>query len=121
MEKKEQVNLTNLTIKKTEVKEIIGDKGDKKRKKICDLVESYITNVQIDDIENFYGVGTTIKIMDMYYSTTKKSLIIDCKIKLGETINEDILDTTVLELVLSNTMDVIYPKFKLGITVSWDS
>lgn len=91
-----------------------------KKQRICQMLETYIYDVETPFIEELYGVGTTIKIKDIFYSTTTKSVVVDCKIVLGELINEEILDISTAEICVTNAVSLFYPDSKLSITIGWD-
>lgn len=92
----------------------------RKKLRICQMMESYINDVESSYIDELYGKGTKIKIQDIFYSTTTNSIVIDCKVILGDVISEELLDTSPVEIFVSNAVGIFYPDKKLSITVSWD-
>lgn len=76
--------------------------------------------MEMSFLEDNYGVGTKLKINNLFYSTTTKSIVVDCKIIFGDEINETLLDVSAVELIISNAISLFYPDSKLSITVSWD-
>ena len=83
------------------------------------MLETYIFDMESSFIDELYGIGTKVKINDIFYSTTTKSVVVDCKIILGELINEDILDVSPIEICVANAIGLFYPDSKLSITISW--
>jgi hypothetical protein len=90
------------------------------KKKVIKLIESYINNVRKNDISLVYGHGSTIKIRDIEYLTSTKSILIDCKVIFGEIINEEMFDTVMLETIISDAINMFYSNMKLTVSVNYD-
>ena len=54
------------------------------KRRIIDLIEFYINDHRNEDLNLMYGNGSKIKIKDIGYSTSNKSIFIDCSIILGD-------------------------------------
>jgi hypothetical protein len=74
-----------------------------------------------DVVEEFYGIGTRIKITNMTYSIGTKSIVIESTIKLGNIITEEVLDSTLLEVLIQDVIQHIHPNSNISLKVSWDS
>lgn len=92
-----------------------------KKKKIIHLIESYINDSHKNELEEFYGKNTSIKVHNITESYTTKSLMIEAVITLGEVINEEVMDRTLADVLIQDSLDYIFPEQSLKIYVRWDS
>jgi hypothetical protein len=90
------------------------------KKRVIKLIESYLNNIRKRDVELAYGVDSKIKIRDIDYLTSTKSILIDCTIILGGEINEEVLTREFLDILVSDAMSYFYSDIKLTINVSYD-
>lgn len=93
---------------------------DDKKKRIIKLIESYINEFHKHELEEFYGSKTEIEIKDIFYSTNQKSVLIESKIVLGQLINEEVLDRKMIDYLLQDAVEYIYPNENFKISVSFD-
>jgi hypothetical protein len=94
--------------------------GDKK-KRISRLIESYINDSHKNELEQFYGKGTEIKIHSISESYTTKSLMLEAVIILGDTINEEIMDRTLADVLIQDALVYIFPDQSIKTYVRWDA
>jgi hypothetical protein len=90
------------------------------KKRIIKLIESYLNNIRKLDVELIYGINSKIKIRDIDYLTSTKSILVDCSILLGGEINEEVLNREFLDILISDAMSYFYSNMKLTINVSYD-
>lgn len=84
------------------------------------IFERYINKIRKEQLETWYGKGTQIKIHNIDASYTKKIVLIETKIVLGELINEDVMDRSVVDYLIKNVSDVLYPDYFTKTLITWD-
>jgi hypothetical protein len=92
---------------------------DKKRR-IYRLIENYINDYQGDAVQTMYGKGAQIKIHNINFSVTQKSILMEAVIVLGELINEDVMDRKIADLLIINAMGYFYPECSIKTYVRFD-
>jgi hypothetical protein len=92
---------------------------DKKRR-LYRLLETYINDYRGEAIEEMYGKGTKVKIHNLNYSTSTKSILVESVVVLGETINESIMDKSLVDILIQDAMVYFYPEASLRTYVRFD-
>lgn len=90
------------------------------KKRIIRLIETYLNEHRKSDVETMYGSGSKIKIHDLMFSTSQKSLMIETVIVLGETINEEVMDRKLADLLVQEALVYFYPELSVKNYVRWD-
>jgi len=91
-----------------------------KKQRLYRLLETYINDYRGEAIEEMYGKGTKVKIHNLNYSTSTKSILIESVVILGETINESIMDKSLVDIIIQDAMVYFYPEFSLRSYVRFD-
>ena len=91
-----------------------------KKQRLYRLLETYINDYRGEAIEEMYGKGTKVKIHNLNYSTTTKSILVESVVILGETINESIMDKSLVDILIQDAMVYFYPEFSLRSYVRFD-
>ena len=84
------------------------------------IIERYLNRNKQDLIKSWYGEGSYIKIHNIDASYTKKIVIIDVKIILGKIINEEVMDRGLVDYLIENVLDILYPDFFHKSIITWD-
>lgn len=84
---------------------------DKKRR-LFNLIEYHINDYNSKVVEVCYGKGAKIKIHSMTEIITYKGLLFEVVIILGETINESVMDKTMAEVLLKDSLVYFYPEIE---------
>lgn len=92
---------------------------DKKRK-LFRLIEYYINDYHKKSVEEYYGVGSKIKVVNLEYINSQKFLLAEIKIVLSETINEEVLDRELADVLIQNALVYFYPEYNVKVMVGWD-
>lgn len=88
--------------------------------KIIHLIESYINNIRKRELNFMYGEGSRVEVQNLQYLTTSKSLLIDCTVIFGQTIDEEMFNIEFLEILMSDTIAFFFDDIKLVISVTYD-
>ena len=92
---------------------------DKKRR-LYRLIELYINDFRKDAVEEMYGIGTKIKIHSMTESHTEKSVVFEAIIVLGNTINEEVMDRKLADVLIQDALVYFFPDYHIKTMVRWD-
>lgn len=92
---------------------------DKKRRFIS-LIELYINNHRGFAVEEMYGKGTKIKIHTVNFSVTQNSVVVEAIIVLGDTINEDVMDRKLADVLIQDSLVYFFPDHSVKTIVRWD-
>jgi len=92
---------------------------DKKRR-MCRLIESYVNEFKGYAVREMYGEGTKIKIHNLNFVNSDKSVMVEAIIVLGDTINEDVLDRKLADYLIQDAMTYIFPDLSTKCMVRWD-
>lgn len=79
---------------------------------------NFVDNKKI--LKEFYGQNSSIKVTDVVVSPTKKLIQVSCKIILKDTINEDVIVSSVAEFFISDILAKLDTEKKYQILVSFD-
>ena len=90
------------------------------KRRLYRLIENYINDFKGDSVKLFYGEGSYIKIHNINFGISDNSVMIEVIVLLGGVINEDILDTSMAEVLVSDCLVYFFPDQKLKLMVRWD-
>ena len=85
------------------------------------LIENYINEFKGDIVESIYGTGTKIKIHTVTFGNSDNSVLIEIIVVLGDTINEDVLDTSLAEILIQEALVYFFPEKIIKTLIRWDS
>lgn len=91
-----------------------------KKKKMCRLIESYINDFRGDAVSEFYSQGTKIKIHNLQFVNSDKSVIVEAVIVLGEVISEETMDRSMADYLIQDALHYIFPELTTKCMVRWD-
>jgi hypothetical protein len=91
-----------------------------KKQRLYRLLETYINEFRGDAVQEMYGKGTKVKIHNINYSISTKSILIESIVILGDTINESIMDKSLVDIIIQDAMVYFYPEFSLRSYVRFD-
>jgi hypothetical protein len=84
------------------------------------IIEKFLNKVKKEEIELFYGVGTRIKVKQIDYITQGKYIMIDVTIHLGDVINEDVLDRGLIDYLIQDIIQLLFPDYSSKVLLGWD-
>lgn len=91
-------------------------------KRFSRLIEKYVNEYKKQEIEEFYGPKTNVKVHTINYSTYPKlTIIIECIVVLGDVINEDTLDRRMIDYLIKDACEVFFPDCgSIKTMIRWD-
>jgi hypothetical protein len=84
------------------------------------LIERYINVARKSSLEEFYGKSSEVKITNLNFGVTSKSVVVSMTIKLGEIINEEVMEKDMAELLLIQLFIFLFRDIKITTVVNWD-
>ena len=90
------------------------------KKRFIRLLELYINSHRGYAVEEMYGKGTIIKIHDVNFSPTQKSVVIEAVIILGDVISEEILDRELADVLIQDAIPLFFSDYSVKTMVRWD-
>ena len=92
----------------------------KGKERIIQILEHYINVLKKRDVELMYGINSKIKIQNLEYSISSKSLYLEAKIILGDTIDESVMDRSLADLLIQDSLVYIFDDLPVKVSVEWD-
>ena len=92
-----------------------------RKHRIIRLIENYINDFQGQSVKEMYGEGSIIKIHDIFYSTTQKSVLVEAIVILGDLINENLMDRKMADILIQDALVYFYPEHSNKIYVRFDA
>lgn len=92
----------------------------KDKDRIIRILEHYINVLKKNEVELMYGKNSRIKIKSFDYSITSKSLYIEAKIILGDIIDESVLDRSLADLLIQDSLVYIYDDVPVKVSIDYD-
>lgn len=75
---------------------------DVKKEILTKFINYYFNKYRVEDLENFYGKDTKIKVHTINKSIKENILLFEIIVYLKSDITEDILDTSLIDLILND-------------------
>ena len=92
----------------------------KPKNKLFGFIEYYINEFRGKEVEFIYGKNSYIRVHTISESLVNKSLLVELIIILGDTINEEVLDTTLAEILIENSLVYFYSNHTINVMIRWD-
>jgi len=90
------------------------------KNRIIQILEHYINVLKKNEVELMYGKNSQIKIKSFDYSITSKSLYIEAKIVLRDIIDESVLDRSLADLLIQDSLVYIYDDVPVKVSIDYD-
>lgn len=92
----------------------------KDRERIIRILEHYINVLKKNEVELMYGKNSIIRIKNLEYSITNKSLFLEGKIILGDIIDESVLDRSLADLLIQDSIVYVYGDLPVKLHIEYD-
>ena len=92
----------------------------KDKDRIIRILEHYINVLKKNEVELMYGQNSRIQIRNLDYSITSKSLYIEAKIILGDIIDESVLDRSLADLLIQDSLVYVYDDVPVKVSIDYD-
>jgi hypothetical protein len=90
------------------------------KRRLYRLIEAYLNEFKGNDVELIYGKGSKIKVHTVTFVISDNSVLVEVIVLLGETINEEILDTSLAEILIRDALVYFFPEQQIKTLIRWD-
>jgi hypothetical protein len=80
-----------------------------KKQRLFRLIERYLNDFRAEAVQEVYGKGAKIKVHSVNSTISTKSLIFEVVIYLGDTINESVMDKTLANILIQDSLVYFFP------------
>jgi hypothetical protein len=91
------------------------------KRRLYRLIEKYLNDFKGDAVESIYGKGSTIKIHTINFGVTSNTILLEAIVILGETINEEVIDNSLAEILVRDSMIYFFPEHHVRTYIRFDS
>ena len=90
------------------------------KRRLYRLIEKYINDFKGDVVKSIYGEGSSIKIHTITFGVTKNVILLEAIVILGNTINEDVMDNSLAEVLIQDSMIYFFPEHQIKTYIRFD-
>jgi len=90
------------------------------KRRLYRLLEVYLNGFKSDLVESIYGKTSYIKVHTVTFGISDNSVLVELVVILGDIINEDVLDTSLAEILIKDALIYFWPEKKISTLVRWD-
>jgi hypothetical protein len=90
------------------------------KRRLYRLIEKYINDFKGDAVESIYGKGASIKVHTISFGVTSKTMLLEAIVILGDTINEEVIDNSLAEILVRDSMIYFFPEHHIRTIVRFD-
>lgn len=90
------------------------------KRRIYRLIEAYLNEFKGEMVESIYGNRSRIKVHTVTFGVSDNSVLIELIVVLGDTINEDTLDSSLAEILIQEALVYFFPEKKIKTLIRWD-
>jgi hypothetical protein len=90
------------------------------KRRLYRLIEKYVNEYKGDAVESIYGKGSSIKIHTITFGVTNNVILLEVVVILGETINEEIMDNSLAEVLIQDSMIYFFPEHQIKTYIRFD-
>ena len=90
------------------------------KRRLYRLLEVYLNGFKSDLVESIYGKTSYIKVHTVTFGISDNSVLVELVVILGDIINEDVLDTSLAEILIKDALIYFWPEKKIRTLVRWD-
>ena len=80
------------------------------KRRLFRLIEVYLNGFKGDLVESIYGNRSIIKVHTVTFGVLDNSVLVELVVILGDVINEEILDTSLTEILIQDALVYIFPE-----------
>ena len=90
------------------------------KRRIYRLIETYLNEFKGEMVESIYGNRSRIKVHTVTFGVSDNSVLVELVVVLGDTINEDTLDSSLAEILIQEALVYFFPEKKIKTLIRWD-
>ena len=82
------------------------------KRRLYRLLEVYLNGFKSDLVESIYGKTSYIKVHTVTFGISDNSVLVELVVILGDVINEEVLDTSLAEVLIKDALIYFWPEKK---------
>jgi hypothetical protein len=90
------------------------------KRRLYRLIEAYLNGFKGDVVKSMYGDGSSIKIHTITFGVTNNVILLEAIVVLGETINEEVIDNSLAEVLIQDSMIYFFPEHQIKTYIRFD-
>ena len=90
------------------------------KRRLFRLIEVYLNGFKGDLVESIYGNRSIIKVHTVTFGVLDNSVLVELVVILGDVINEEILDTSLTEILIQDALVYFFPEKNIKTIIRWD-
>jgi hypothetical protein len=90
------------------------------KRRLYRLIEAYLNGFKGDLVESIYGNKSRIKVHTVTFGVSDNSVLVELVVILGDVINEEILDTSLTEILIQDALVYFFPEKTIKTIIRWD-
>jgi hypothetical protein len=90
------------------------------KRRLYRLLEVYLNGFKSDLVESIYVKKSYIKVHTVTFGISDNSVLVELVVILGDVINEEVLDTSLAEVLIKDALIYFWPEKKIRTLVRWD-
>ena len=83
------------------------------KRRLYRLLEVYLNNFKGEMVETIYGKNSYIKVHTVTFGVSDNSVLVELVVVLWDTINEDVMDTSLAEVLIQDALVYFFPEKKI--------
>ncbi len=90
------------------------------KRRLFRLIEVYLNGFKGDLVESIYGNRSIIKVHTVNFGVSDNSVLVELVVILGDVITEEILDTSLTEILIQDALVYFFPEKTIKTIIRWD-
>ena len=90
------------------------------KRRIYRIIEAYLNEFKGELVESIYGNRSRIKVHTVTFGVSDNSVLVELVVVLGDTINEDTLDSSLAEILIQEALVYFFPEKTIKTLIRWD-
>jgi hypothetical protein len=90
------------------------------KRRLYRLIEKYLNDYRGDVVREIYGDGSSIKIHTITFGITNNTVLIEAIVMLGNVITEDVMDASLAETLIRDSMVYFFPEQQIKTYIRFD-
>ena len=90
------------------------------KRRLFRLIEVYLNGFKGDLVESIDGNRSIIKVHTVTFGVSDNSVLVELVVILGDVINEEILDTSLTEILIQDALVYFFPEKTIKTIIRWD-
>ncbi len=90
------------------------------KRRLFRLIEVYLNGFKGDLVESIYCNRSIIKVHTVNFGVSDNRVLVELVVILGDVITEEILDTSLTEILIQDALVYFFPEKTIKTIIRWD-